>query len=192
MTEPTYPDFLIRCTSHSASALGSIEAKYRWEGAMWLPASVRGKLNVEVTTLRGNEVDDWLSVAVDGCEAESIPLEFRRSKDALPIREKHEIRCGSRICRNRIPVTKDSLQWVFIATTVALRQSTEPHRRQPAPTRRACRTARRDVLLPGVPVLTVAPSWGASRGTRETEAGRQANRRIEVAIFAAPDVRGGH
>ncbi len=125
-----YPDFLIRCTSHSAAELGSIEAKYRWEGAEWLPASVRGKTNVVVRTLRGNELDDWWSVAVDEGDASGVPLAMRRPKDAAPIREHHEIRCSSRTCRNRIPVPKDSLQWVFMVTTLALRQASKPDRQQ--------------------------------------------------------------
>jgi hypothetical protein len=128
--EPSYPDFLIRCTSHAgASPLGSIEAKYRWEGVEWLPASVRGKHNVVVSTLRGTELDDWWSVAVDDDDT-SVPSELRRPKDAPPLREHHEICCSSKTCRNRIPTPKETLQWVFMVTTLALRESSKPDRQQ--------------------------------------------------------------
>ncbi|SON62275.1 hypothetical protein MSIMFI_03800 [Mycobacterium simulans] len=123
-----YPDFLIRCTGHGGSDRGTIEAKFRWEGVEWLPVYIRGKLNVVSTHLRGNSVDDWWSVAIDDNDAdiEEIPIDFRRPKDAPALREKYEINCGARNCRNRIPVPKDALQFAFMATVLAVRQASKP------------------------------------------------------------------
>jgi hypothetical protein len=95
-----------------------------------MPVSVRGKLNVQLRTLRGNSLDDWWSVVVDDDEADAIPLEFRRSIDAPPIRYHHEIHCGAKYCRNRVPAPGAALQFVFMTTTFAVRQASKPGLRE--------------------------------------------------------------
>jgi hypothetical protein len=91
-----------------------------------MPESIRGKSNVHISTLRGNTLDSWWSVAGEDDELDGIPIEFRRSNDSAPLRSHHEIRCGAKHCRNRVPAPEGALQLVFMMTTVAVREASKP------------------------------------------------------------------
>lgn len=120
-------DFLVRC-EHCAPPPGRLAARYKWmdRQGVWVPVAVRGVTNVAVTTLRGNEADDWWSISVDDDEALEYPAWLRRPKDAPALREHHEISCGTRGCNNRAKADLARLELILTVLERSAANASKP------------------------------------------------------------------
>jgi hypothetical protein len=125
-------DFLLRCEK-CAPHPGKLVAKYQWmeQQGYWVPVSVRGRSNVTITSLRGNEVDDWWFLHLDEEEIpESLPLHFAKQNDSRPVlRSHHQIVCPTRGCGNKVSADDQSLQFIFLLIERSVVDAKKPNRR---------------------------------------------------------------
>lgn len=123
-------DFLLRCERCTPGA-GRLVAKYQWmdNQGHWVPVAVRGKLNVTITSLRGNEADDWWFLHLESNEIpEGLPL-HAKANDSRPLRQHHQINCGTKQCGNKVAADDKSLQFIFSLIERAMVDARKPGRR---------------------------------------------------------------
>ncbi|CAN5523804.1 hypothetical protein BH09ACT7_BH09ACT7_08470 [soil metagenome] len=124
-------DFLLRCESCTPGD-GKLVARYEWldNQGHWVPVPVRGKRNVSITSLRGDEADDWWFLHLEPDELpDSLPLHAKPDGENRPLRTHHQITCGARHCGNKVAADDQSLQFIFLLIERSVVDARKPNRR---------------------------------------------------------------
>lgn len=132
MATREHTDFMLRCEKCTPPP-GRLVARYQWMDSQghWIPIAVRGKQNVEVTSMRGDTVDDRWFLHLDESEVapDGLTLDTEPGDGRPRLRLHHQIRCGTTQCSNAIAADAGHLQFLFHLVERSVADARRPGRR---------------------------------------------------------------